>query len=427
MAKHTLLKQMWAQKRANGWLFLELVLIFVISWVVVDPIYVLEYQRHGIKEGYEPEKLYFTTLHTYPSRAQQYDSTRTSAEAVIADSKRIANVIRNHSDVLSLSIVGTSKMAGGAYMGNRLYNKADSTTVIVQVIEYPTDNDFMSTYRFRSVVDHRWETLAQTQIPSNGIVITEDVRRKLFPHEAAIGKTVIINDNPLIVSAVIDMIKRAPSCQPSPVVLYPSANLNGLNRGVGGIVIRVKEGVSREAFLNTFREELAPRAQIGNFFLTDVVPYKTLGEDYSKWDDSDTTLRLRTILSAFFLLVVFLGVISTFWLRVETRKEEVGLRRALGSTSRQIRNRFLAEGVLLVLAAAVLGIFIQLHIVYFNGLYRFQASPWDEFWPVNNPVAHFAIVTLLVLVLLLATVLVATLIPALRSAKIKPVDALRDE
>lgn len=426
---NTIIKQMWNQRKANGWIFFELILIFVVIWIVIDPIYVITYQRKCIKEGFEPENLYYASINMYSPMAGRFDFERSSEELLNEDFRRLVNIVRTYPGVESASIVGNAKPWFGSYSGYQVMNPEDSTKANIQAYQYPAGSDYFKTYRLRSALDHKWESLSEMEIPSNGIVISEDTRRSLFGDAPAIGKTLIVNKSPLVVSGVVDMVKRFPTSFPNQCIFYPVTSLKKwmFEDNYAGIVIRMKPGVSEKALLENFPKEMSSKLDIGNLYFSDMRAYSELGKKVSDFDDSTRTLQLRTILSTFFLIVVFLGVISTFWLRAETRREEIGLRMAIGSTSGKIRRRLIAESLLLTLFSSFIGLIIMINIAYYKGMYSFGSSKLPDFWPVNSPVPHFIFVTIITLVLLIAVVAIATAVPASRAASVKPVEALRDE
>ena len=94
------------------------------------------------------------------------------------------------------------------------------------------------------------------------------------------------------------------------------------------------------------------------------------------------------------------------------RRQEIGLRRALGATRRHIRNQFLGEAVTLSvlggIAGAVLGILVTAIIATFNG------------WPISLPI--WAIGAGLGVTVLVG--IVAGIFPASRGAKLPPTAAL---
>lgn len=425
---NTLIKQIWAQRRANGWIFFELILIFVVAWMAIDPIYVIQYQRQGIKSGFEPDDMYAVSVGAYSNIAQKYDVSRDTKETLNEDLQRMVNLVKTYPGVVAVCGVDGNKPYSGSYMGTSIGNPKDSTSYGVQILSIP-GQDYFEVFRFSSALDHKWESLDALEVPTNGVIISEDTRRTVFGKDAAIGKAVLINDQPFIVSGVMDMVKRAPSSQPGMCILVPIPfiPIGQFSWNNVQLMIRVKPGTSGKVFMESFNNDLVPKLQYGNLFINDIKPFSDYGKDMSTWDDSDNTLQLRSIITIFFLLVVFLGVISTFWLRVETRKEEIGIRMAAGSTAGKIRRRLMGESILLVLFSSLIGLVIVANIAYFKGMYSFRPTKIADFWPVNSPVPHFIFVTLIVLVLLVAIVAIATAIPASRAASIKPVDALKDE
>ncbi|MDD2594816.1 MAG: FtsX-like permease family protein [Bacteroidales bacterium] len=422
----TLIKQMWAGKRENGWIFIELIIIFVVTWMVIDPIYVIQYQRHGIKEGFDPDNLYMANISVYSQMAPDYDSTRMSKEALTEDAVRIMNIVKTLPEIEAVTLIDGNRPWSSSYNGDRLMNPEDSSISYIQLLTLFNNEDFFKVFRYRSALDHKWESFDKLELPSNGIIISEDSRQQLFKDNPAIGKTLNVGGSDYIVSGVMEMVKRAPSEQPAPCILYQKNYIYPSGYNNVGIAIRVKSGISEMKFLNDFKDKVAPKMQSGNLYFNEISSYYSYGDLYSSWDGSSKTLQMRGVLSAFYLLVVFLGIISTFWLRVETRKEETGLRMALGCTKNKIRNRMLSESLLLVLFASVIGLIITANIVYFKGMYSFTNNA-VVFPAVDSTIPHFAIVTLITLVLIIAVVAIATIIPANRATKINPIDALRDE
>ena len=117
-------------------------------------------------------------------------------------------------------------------------------------------------------------------------------------------------------------------------------------------------------------------------------------------------------LGAIALLVGGLGVANTMVVSVLERRQEIGLRRALGATRRHIRNQFLGEAVTLSvlggIAGAVLGILVTAIIATFND------------WPISLPI--WAIGAGLGVTVLVG--IVAGIFPASRGAKLPPTAAL---
>ncbi len=113
------------------------------------------------------------------------------------------------------------------------------------------------------------------------------------------------------------------------------------------------------------------------------------------------------------LLVGALGIANVTLVSVMERIGEIGLRRALGATRRHIATQFLLESATLGLISGVLGASVGMLIVV--GVAAFQS--WT---PVMDP-----LVPILAPLVGGLTGLLAGFYPALRAARLEPVDALR--
>ena len=125
-----------------------------------------------------------------------------------------------------------------------------------------------------------------------------------------------------------------------------------------------------------------------------------------------TVLLLVSILT---LLVSGVGIMNIMLATVNSRIREIGVRRAVGATSAEIRAQFLTEAMLISLSGGIVGIFLGLALpfsVRFITDYRVPISGWS--------------VVIAVAVSTLVGVLFGTA-PAARAAQLDPVESLRYE
>ena len=119
--------------------------------------------------------------------------------------------------------------------------------------------------------------------------------------------------------------------------------------------------------------------------------------------------------AAVVLLVSGIGIMNIMLATVSSRIREIGIRKALGATNREIRFQFLSEAIVISVGGGLLGVVIGLALPYsirFLTEYRV---------PVSGLSAIVAIVVSSLVGILFGTV------PAARAAKLDPVESLRYE
>jgi ABC-type antimicrobial peptide transport system permease subunit len=122
---------------------------------------------------------------------------------------------------------------------------------------------------------------------------------------------------------------------------------------------------------------------------------------------------LFLLLSGVSLLVGAIGIANVTLVSVMERTGEIGLRRALGATRRHIAAQFLLESAALGVVGGILGASVGMLVVV-------GVAAYNSWTPVMDPVAP------LVAPLIGGVVgLLAGAYPALRAARLEPVEALR--
>jgi putative ABC transport system permease protein len=126
------------------------------------------------------------------------------------------------------------------------------------------------------------------------------------------------------------------------------------------------------------------------------------------------TLMLLAI-SLLVLIVSGVGIMNIMLASVRTRIREIGIRKAIGATRREIRLQFLTEAILISLAGGIVGTVLGLALPFSA---RFLTN-WRI--PISGLSAIIAIAVATLVGVIFGTV------PATRAAQLDPVEALHYE
>ena len=115
------------------------------------------------------------------------------------------------------------------------------------------------------------------------------------------------------------------------------------------------------------------------------------------------------------------GVSNIMLVTVRERTKEIGIRRALGATPRDIIVQILSESIVLTLIAGIAGLMFGVGVLSLVGM---ALSHGDQFF--KDPQISFSVAIGAMFILLIIGTL-AGFIPANRAMNIKPIEAIREE
>jgi putative ABC transport system permease protein len=229
----------------------------------------------------------------------------------------------------------------------------------------------------------RVETFGQSEIVDNTLLIPYSVSR-YFMEVPSVKLLYFSMEDPSMVIPATAQIKRVLQSRHRSESVYDVANLTALL-------------------------SMADRIATG---LTWVVPAELLAEQKRTERLFNTVMVAIASIS---LLVGGIGIMNIMLATVTSRIREIGIRKAIGATNREIRFQFLAEAILISLIGGFAGIVIGYAIPYsvrFLTEYRV---------PISGLSAIIAIIVSSVVGVIFGTV------PAARAAQLDPVESLRYE
>ena len=249
-------------------------------------------------------------------------------------------------------------------------------------------------------------------------VVNQKLAELLFDQIDPIGQRVHIQGVPYTVIGVFNPPPQLFGGQPSPEAIIPHAALvkyvqywKGWMDFLVGPAPAATTAQAMEDVTEALRLRRHVRPGQDNNFA--VVSQEKFLESLNS-----TTLLVRIVmlaLSAVGLLVGGVGVIAIVMISVTERTREIGVRKALGATRREILWQFLVEAATLTLVGGIVGMIAGGLVA----LVLAVATPVPAHVPLGSIVAALAAAAL--------TGIVFGLYPANKAARLDPVEALRYE
>lgn len=432
MLKH-IFKQLWNRKRANIWIGVELLLVFCLLWYIVDYFFVLEYNK-SLHSCRDMDHTWQVEVALLPPEHSEYQPGESDSTALEDNCYRLLDRIRGYKGVEALAVLSNwSTPGGGGYYGDWFRSRKDTTRRgHGQAILFDPRTDFFKVFRYTtkegkpvSVDDFDWAD-------PKSVIIGNMAKETFFPDGDAIGQILESPEKPdewnFVVKGVVGDIKRFDYERPQ-LTFYRAwrATADNITEEME-IAVRSRESIPDKQFLQDFKQTMSRELRVGNFYLKGVKSYNQINKDTDFEFGQTNNVRIRTAFLLFFLINIMLCVMGTFWYRIRMRRDEIGLRMAMGSTRTGIRKLLILEGLCLLAIASLPGMLIEIQLIYAGLIETIgkQNNQLVTYLP-DHVVLRFILTNCLTWVLLAIAIVAAIWLPADKAAKMEPADALHYE
>jgi putative ABC transport system permease protein len=298
------------------------------------------------------------------------------------------------------SITGNVNVGGNSFSGQQIIATTQGfPTIVNQSLQY---GQFFS---------------SDDPYINNEAVIGQNVASALFKESIPIGQSFTINGQNFTVQGVLSQFTNSPL---TPISNYNNAIFIPFNVGAkmsGGqpqiyeIFAKPNTIAGTNQTANAIRETLSNEHGSQNNF--------TVLEQKQILAIANNTLNVLTALIAavagISLFVGGIGIMNIMLVAVVERTREIGIRKAIGATNKQILSQFLIEAGIIGFVGGVIGVLLAI-----------VADFIIQYFSTLQPAINWQIVLISIFAALLAGLIFGAL-PALRASRKDPIDSLRHE
>lgn len=331
MLRH-LFKLIWNKKGTHSLLIIEIWASFLVLFGVLSLI-VYNVRNYLQPIGFEYEQVWNLDL------ASNQDTTDVGGKL-----QRILQRVKSYKEVQSATRTSSNTPFSANQIGNSVtYNKVD-----VGGDFYYTDTDFSKTLDL-PLLKGRWYREGDLVAKFIPIVINKKMEDKLFLEESALNKVIKLDDKSSYkVVGVVDKFKAKGEFMNDHPALFQMLAKD--DRWNSNILVKTTPGTDANFEAKLVRDIalMVPGWGIEVSYLKD-----------SRINRHNLTLVpviIFLIVSGFLLTNVALGLFGILNLNIARRKNEIGLRRAMGATEGKVTIQFLGEIWVIATFSLIIGL-----------------------------------------------------------------------
>lgn len=408
-----LLVQIKNEWHSNLWLALELLVVSVVMWFVVDYLYTRA-ATYLEPRGFDISHCYLIEMGKLTDKSPDYIPGQTN-EQEDADILELVERLRRRPEIEAVSLSQNSYPYNGSNSTDPVrYDTLVSDNWTIRRMVTP---DFVRVFRYQGAHGETSGQLAEMLERGEFLASDNLYRQYGRPLTEFVGKRFQLFGDTMQtyrLGAALKDVRYSDfeQARDSYTFLY---KLNWYDTGLE-LCLRVRDNQDHD-FIRRLKADSEKQFRIGNIFISEVRSFKDIRRNFQQSWSND--LRNYVMGMGFLLLNIFLGLLGTFWFRTQQRRSEIALHKVHGASDMSIFTRLVCEGLLLLLLVTPVAFVIDYNLanMELNSWRNGTTLEWERL--LLCAAVSFAFIGLMIVI--------GISIPARKAMKVHPAEALHDE
>lgn len=410
----TQIKNEW---RTNAWLALELLIVSVLMWYIIDALYTTTLKQLEPK-GFDIEHCYLIQMGILSEKSPDY-KPYTDAKENREEVKEMMERLRRRPEIEAVSLSQSAYPYNGSNGSIEVQLAGDTLRQSGHTFRRLATPDFVRVFRYRGANGETSEQLAE-MLERDEILVSDNLFRKYGKKMTDyVGQRFYLQGDTtytyqlgasIVPVKYSDFWERRNSY--SMVWLLPESMINSYRE----LCVRVKADQDVD-FIERLKADSESQFRIGNLYISQIRSFQDIRHNFQQYESN----QMRDLYTGmgFLLLNIFLGLLGTFWFRTQYRRGEIALHKVCGATDSMVFTRLLSEGFFLLVLVTPFALLIDLNLAYAE-LNSYRNGTTLEF-------DRLLICGFITFALIALIILIGIYFPAKKAMGVEPAEALHDE
>ncbi|WP_295119420.1 FtsX-like permease family protein [uncultured Chitinophaga sp.] len=386
-------KLIWNKKKQNFLLLTEILVAFLVVFGIFSSL-VFYYNNYKRPAGFDHEKVWTINFSDHKPGTKNKDSLEMIYKAIrqrllaMPEVKDVAYA--SYNTPFSANVNGGDAKYKGRSYGSDWFYGDDHYDDVLKV----------------QMVAGRWFSEKDNGARNPPVVINETLKNEMFGSEDPIGKEVEAEDAKRTIIGVVADLKERGDYASSYKGFYQRADTSFYD-WVGVMLMRVNPSAdaSFESRLYTSLTGMLKGASVEIEHMED--------KRVAKNKQTIVPMIVAMVIGGFLIINVALGLFGVLWYNISRRRQEIGLRRAIGATAGNVSTQIISETLVLTTLSLILGLFFA---VQFPLMHVFDLPAQVYIWAMVLAVSFIYLLVIL-----------CALYPGREAAAIYPAIALHED